>query len=135
MACARWMMVFGLGLALLLGASRVDAASGKVIDLDEDANGFQLWYAIGGGGLVGIANDVALAGSIGQPIARAPDPLEELAAAIGFWSPAVSYDTTDVDPSDSTEVMEQLLDATDGPVSEFSLSPVFPNPGRGIEYV
>ena len=147
----RWFLVFGLCWALVLavspaGAATQTVATGQVIELGEDANGFALWPTVGGGGVVGSLDDVALGGTIGQLAIGAPDPLAELCKASGFWAPAVCYDTTDVDPSDSTDVVGVTLflagkpaagidGAADAPVLAFSLAPVFPNPSHGVAYI
>ena len=152
MTRVRWFLVLGLWLALVLGVSRADAAAqtvstGQVIELGEDADGFALWPAVGGGGVVGSLDDVELGGNIGQAAIGAPDPLADLCNAAGFLAPGVCYDTTDVDPSDSTDVVgvtlamsavkaEAGIERTaDAPVLAFSLAPAFPNPSHGVAYI
>jgi len=141
----RWLLAFGLWLVLALVAPGADAiaqtvSTGQPIDQNEDANGFQLWHTIGAGGVASSPASsldyLGLGGSIGQAVSGSPNALSDLWVVAGFWGPSVSYDSTEVDPSDSTDVDVTLgIGGTVNISLGFSLAPIFPNPSHGLAYV
>src|SRR5437867_1937911 len=127
-----------LWILIMCGVAHA-GSTGQAIDLSPDAEGFQIWYGTGAEGWAFSSDDVEIGGSVGQaaigsPNATSDDPW----VTSGFWAPGVSYDTTDVDPTDSTDVVVAVLgidDPVDGPIAGFALAPVWPNPSHGIAYI
>ena len=133
-------MLAMLGMLVVNGIAHADAR-GQIIDVNPDADGFQLWYTIGSEGFAMSSDLIQIGGSAGQALAGVPNPLAtDTWVTSGFWAPGVDYDTTDVDPGDSTDVVIATLAVGDdiagqSSIASFALMPVQPNPCHGVAYI
>lgn len=128
----RWILVC-LALTLLPGVTRAG-------DDDDDRRGFAVdWYAIGTGGGVSTGSGWILEGTAGQTALGNSTGYPGLIG--GYWAPFDSdwYDDDDLVARTYLERQGAIVGPQaaaspfgEGPIVEFALAPVFPNPSSGV---